>query len=1142
MPEPDPPAAIRTPNGAAPATGGLPGETPPFPVPDHALIRRIGKGAYGEVWLARNALGTWRAVKFVRRSSFDDDKPFEREFAGIQRFEPISRSHESQLNILHVGRAEDGFYYVMELADDMGRGQEIDEATYTARNLRSELHLRGRLPAAECLRIGLALTTALEHLHKHGLVHRDIKPSNIVFVNGIPKLADIGLVARAEAAASFVGTEGFLPPEGPGTRQADIFSLGKVLYEISTGHDRNQFPELPTNIIELPDRSELSELNEVLLKACHRDPKERYQTAAEMHAELALLESGRSVLRLRGIERKLRTVQRAGAIVTAMATLAAGLYLWQAKQTRRISELAGQNRERVVRLNIANGVRLLDQDDPAGALLWFAEALPLVARKPVEESIHRIRIQQTLNHTPHLLNVFPHAAGVNAAVFSPDEKRLATACEDGVVRLWETPNNQEAVAEFAVGAPPVRLRFGRNGQRLFVFTARQSGDPNLAMDAIVRDLSTKAGVFPAVTNFTSCELSPDEQWLAVAHSNLIQILSAQTGEQLAELRGHESSVVNLSFSADSRQLISASLDRTARRWEIPAGKPIGEPLRHASPVWSAKFSPDAGRIATATFRQREEDRVEIQVWDSATSTRLGTPAAGESRVFVLTFDPSGRRLLMGDLQHALRAMNAADGSLAPRGWKLNSFPCSFDWSRNNELALGGDNGAVSLWDVAGERNLCASQLHYGRIESVQFDRAGRRLLTASGDGTVKLWDLALAPPTGTVRLTADIPGVEPGELRPSLGREPGPLPIPLKDGTVCLFDLDQMRELHRLQVARSNSPPNQSVSAPDGRHWALYRWSPEDRLIPVDVDLFGEASGVLRHLVLEHPAGIYEVSFSSDSDWLFTCARDLIIRVWRVSDGRLERTIEVPKPFARVDFHPDMKSALLTEDEVRCQWFDLDAGRLIGREFHRPGGWKTEFDPGGQRLAIVGRDQSARIWGVGTGEPLTPPFKHGGTVLDLDWSPDGRRVTTAGVSAEARIWDAATGEQVLSPLVIGSESVRTARWSPDGRFIVTRSDDRFVRVWDAATAEPVTPLLRQEGFIRLACLRANNRLIVGCDPNIITAWDLRETQLPPEALADYAKLLAGRRVSATGALLPLKPEELAELCRSLRARAPQLFE
>src|SRR5262245_59444200 len=161
-------------------------EIPPIVVPDHTLIRRIGKGSYGEVWLGRNALSTWRAVKIVRRSAFDADRPYEREFAGIKRFEPISRLHESQLNILQVGRVEDGFYYVMELADDMGRGQAIDEATYTPRDLRSEMHIHGRLPVSDCLRLGLALTTALEHLHKRGLVHRDIKPSNIVFVNSIP--------------------------------------------------------------------------------------------------------------------------------------------------------------------------------------------------------------------------------------------------------------------------------------------------------------------------------------------------------------------------------------------------------------------------------------------------------------------------------------------------------------------------------------------------------------------------------------------------------------------------------------------------------------------------------------------------------------------------------------------------------------------------------------------------------------------------------------------------------------------------------------------------------------------------------------------------------------------------------------------
>src|SRR5947207_1115829 len=126
----------------------------------------------------------------------------------------------------------------------------------------------GRIPPGECLEVALSLRIALDHLHGYGLVHRDIKPSNILFVNGTPKLGDIGLVAEAGDTQSIVGTEGYLPPEGPGTPQADIFSLGKVLYEISTGMNRRRFAELPDDLRSWPDRSVVVEFNEILLRAC----------------------------------------------------------------------------------------------------------------------------------------------------------------------------------------------------------------------------------------------------------------------------------------------------------------------------------------------------------------------------------------------------------------------------------------------------------------------------------------------------------------------------------------------------------------------------------------------------------------------------------------------------------------------------------------------------------------------------------------------------------------------------------------------------------------------------------------------------------------------------------------------------------
>src|SRR5262245_12770715 len=104
-------------------------DTPAAPptVPDHTLLRCIGRGSYGEVWLARNVMGTFRAVKVVYRRAFDSDRPYEREFSGIRRFEPVSRTHPSQLNVLHVGRDDTAgyFYYVMELADDVNAQPKV---------------------------------------------------------------------------------------------------------------------------------------------------------------------------------------------------------------------------------------------------------------------------------------------------------------------------------------------------------------------------------------------------------------------------------------------------------------------------------------------------------------------------------------------------------------------------------------------------------------------------------------------------------------------------------------------------------------------------------------------------------------------------------------------------------------------------------------------------------------------------------------------------------------------------------------------------------------------------------------------------------------------------------------------------------
>jgi len=267
-------------------------------IPDYELVEPpFGRGGFGKVWLARNAIGQWQAVKVVFQSKFGDDpKPYEAEFSGLQRYKPVSEKHAGLLRVELVSKkkAEGHFYYVMELGDSRISGWEQQPSLYKPMDLESmrKNAPSGRLPNAECLRVCTALAQALDFLHREGLIHRDIKPSNVIFVNNHPKLADVGLVAAARSSSqvhTLVGTLGYMPPqpEKTGTVLSDIYSLGMLLYVISTGNDPRYFPELATSLMERSGHAEFLRVNAIILKACNPDTVQRYQSVSEMLSDLA---------------------------------------------------------------------------------------------------------------------------------------------------------------------------------------------------------------------------------------------------------------------------------------------------------------------------------------------------------------------------------------------------------------------------------------------------------------------------------------------------------------------------------------------------------------------------------------------------------------------------------------------------------------------------------------------------------------------------------------------------------------------------------------------------------------------------------------------------------------------------------------
>ncbi|MFN0068181.1 MAG: serine/threonine-protein kinase [Limisphaerales bacterium] len=280
---------LRSPASPLPASAPTPTGRPE--VPNYEMISCVGRGGYGEVWLARDLVGSCLAVKLIFRRSFEDERPYQREFRGMSMFSPVSRQHPGLVHVLHIGRNEAAgyFYYVMEPADDERLGAEIEPRSYLPRTLQGDLRRRGRYAPPEAVQLGLALGEALAFLHGLRLIHRDIKPANILFVRGQPKLADIGLVTRlAERPedTTYLGTRGFIAPEGPGTASADVYGLAKVIFVAVSGGQAGDFPPPAGKPPAPPADPALAVLLGVLGRACSENPAERYQTAGEFVAAL----------------------------------------------------------------------------------------------------------------------------------------------------------------------------------------------------------------------------------------------------------------------------------------------------------------------------------------------------------------------------------------------------------------------------------------------------------------------------------------------------------------------------------------------------------------------------------------------------------------------------------------------------------------------------------------------------------------------------------------------------------------------------------------------------------------------------------------------------------------------------------------
>ena len=257
----------------------------------YEIIKTIGEGGMANVYLAHDTILDRKVAIKVLRGDLSNDEKFIRRFKR-EALSVSNLSHPNIVEVYDVGEEDGNYYIVMEYIE--------------GKTLKQLLQKRGALTLTEVIDIMSQLTDGLAHAHEAYIIHRDIKPQNIMIEdNGRIKITDFGIAMALNSTQltqtnSVMGSVHYLPPEqanGKGaTVKSDIYSLGILMYELLTGsvpfkgdtaveialkHMKEKIPSVRKQNPTIPQSVE-----NIILKATAKNPKNRYDSVREMHADL----------------------------------------------------------------------------------------------------------------------------------------------------------------------------------------------------------------------------------------------------------------------------------------------------------------------------------------------------------------------------------------------------------------------------------------------------------------------------------------------------------------------------------------------------------------------------------------------------------------------------------------------------------------------------------------------------------------------------------------------------------------------------------------------------------------------------------------------------------------------------------------
>jgi eukaryotic-like serine/threonine-protein kinase len=563
--------------------------------------------------------------------------------------------------------------------------------------------------------------------------------------------------------------------------------------------------------------------------------------------------------------------------------------------------------------------------------------------------------------------------------------------------------------------------------------------------------------------------------------------------QQAVLAGHGAPLYTAAYSPDGTHIVTASVDKSARIWDVRTGIQVAVLLGHTERVTSAVYSPDGTRIITASFDKS------MRIWDARTGAQLAVLSNSGDRVYKATYSPDGTRIVTASPDKSARIFNASTGAelavLAGHLDRVTYVAYSPDGTR---IVTSSFDKTARIWDSHTGKQLVMLSGHIDRLFLAEFSPDGTRIVTASFDKTARIWDAR----TGAQLLVlATLPGaIYSARYSPDGTR----IVTASDDKTARIWDATTGT---LLAVLSGHVDTIQSAAfSPDGKHIVT---ASSDRTARI----WGSRTTAWLGQLSGHEGTVKAAAFSPDGSRIVTGSFDKTVRLWDAkSDAQLALLAGHADAVLFVGYSPDGTRILSASLDKTGRVWDAHTGAQLG--IISSASSMAVYSPDGSRILTVA-DKSAKIWDARTNTLLAVLSGHENNVGSGVYSPDGSRIVTASQDKTARIWDARSGTQLM--VLLGHDNmIYTAAYSPDGTRIVTASHDATVRIWDANSGEQLSLLSGHHGPVDSAVYSPDGRFILSAsDDKTARIWNA-STGVQLAVLAGHSEDLASAAYSPDG--------------------------